>query len=68
MKKFLPIKIHSSRHGYGWWWGSYTFFFKLHFAIGPIWWELDYCVYAKNGKAIADGDDRSWNRYQEQFK
>lgn len=63
MKKYFPIKIFSTRFGYGWWWGSYFYFFGKHstaFAILPMSCHYHQCEYM-NGNAIDEGDILSWS-------
>lgn len=63
MKKYLPIRIFSIKFGYGWWLGSYFFFFGKHstaFAIMPMSFHYNSCTF-ENGLAINDGDVDSWS-------
>lgn len=70
MKKYLPIKIFSIHFGYGWWLGSYFFFFGKHstvFAIIPMSFHHHQCEYM-NGNAIDDGDIFSWSPSRQREK
>ncbi|MBR1500188.1 MAG: hypothetical protein IJ615_11295 [Bacteroidaceae bacterium] len=70
MEKYLPIRIFSIRYGYGWWLGSYFFFFGKHstaFAILPMSAHHASCTY-KNGKAIDDGTIHSWSDQRQREK
>ena len=71
LKRFLPIKVHSIKFGYGWWFGDKLFFFEKHWMpvnIMPICVEINNLIFDANLKTIGHGDTNSWDRYYEQFK
>lgn len=71
LKRFLPIKVHSIKFGYGWWFGDKLFFFEKHWMpvnIMTIATEIPNLVFAVNLKTIGHGDAKSCDRYYEQFK
>ena len=67
LRKYLPIKIFSIRLGYGGWWGSHFYFFKLAFAIIPCWLHLHDCTYY-HGKGIEHGEKSSWSDERQREK
>lgn len=67
MKRFLPIRIFSIKLGYGWWWGGHFYFFKLAFAIIPMWLHMNDCTYY-HGKGIERGDVKSWSKNRQREK
>lgn len=70
VKKYFPIRIFSIHYAYGWWFGTYFFFFGKHsraFAIIPSYRHHACCTY-KNGKAIDDGDTVSWSDERQREK
>lgn len=71
LKRFLPIKVHSIKFGYGWWFSDKLFFFEKHWMpvnIVPICFDIKHLVFDSNLKTIGHGNAKSWNRYYEQFK
>lgn len=40
LRYYKPIKIFHLNFGYGWWWGSCLWFWKIKFAIIPVFYAI----------------------------
>lgn len=71
IRKYLPIKVHNTCFGYGWWYGDKIIFFEKHwipFCIIPSYIRPKENAYANNGMFISsNGRTHSWDCYDEQF-
>lgn len=65
MKRYLPIRIHSFKLGYGLWWGK-RIFFRGGYVL-PMFYAFPGCQ-TPEGKAIRPEWPESWHRTNDKYR